>query len=55
MGTVAAVVGGAALLAGAGYVVYKAYQAVTHAQAQEAVKEEGLHDAGVQDAGAPVQ
>ena len=46
MPVAAAVLGGAALLAGAGYVVYKAYQAVTHAQAQEAVKEEGLHDGG---------
>lgn len=44
------VLGGAALLAGAGYLVYKAYQAHTHALEREAAKEEGLLDGG-----APVQ
>ena len=37
----------AAAAAGAAYLVYKAYKSSSHAQAQEAAKEEGLQDAGV--------
>lgn len=39
--------GGLAAAGLVGYGVYKVYEAVTHHQHQEAVKEEGLHDAGV--------
>ena len=49
------VAGGALALGLVGYGVYKAYQAITHAQEHEAAKQEGLVDAGApsQDAGAP--
>ena len=41
------IVGGVLAAAAAGYIVYKAYQATQHAQAQEAAKQDGLLDAGV--------
>ena len=49
MGLVVLGLGGAAVLAGAGYLVYKAWQSSSTAQAQEAAKSEGL----TADAGGP--